>query len=116
MVMKLSFSGLGEGLMVRPRGLMVTVFIGDPELAMLEMMVTGARIPDTGELVMLRGVRQPSVFRLLIRSEVSRGSMSMSLSLSSPRASRMSPAAESASAPAIALKQVTLSDKIKFWE
>ena len=44
----------------------------------------------------------------LTRSEVSRGSMSMSLSLSSPRASRMSPAAESASAPAIALKQVTL--------
>ena len=66
MVMKLSFSGLGEGLMARPRGLMVTVFTGDPELAMLEIMVTGARIPDTGELVRLRGVRQPSEFRLLI--------------------------------------------------
>jgi len=118
-VMKLSFSGPGEGLMVSPRGVMVTVFIGEPEEeegAMLEMMVTGVRIPDTGELARLRGVRQPSELRLLIRSEVSRGSMSMLPMSVSPRASNMSPAAESASAPAVALKQVTLSDKIKFWE
>ena len=67
-VMKLSFSGPGEGLMVSPRGVMVTVFIGEPEEegAMLEMMVTGVRIPDTGELARLRGVRQPSELRLLI--------------------------------------------------
>ena len=70
-VMKLSFSGPGEGLMVSPRGVMVTVFIGEPEEeeeegAMLEMMVTGVRMPDTGELARLRGVRQPSELRLLI--------------------------------------------------
>ena len=67
--MKLSFSGPGEGLMVRPRGVMVTVFIGErPEEAgaMLEMMVTGVRIPDTGELPRARGARQPSELRLLI--------------------------------------------------
>jgi len=105
--------------MVRPRGVMVTVFIGErPEEAgaMLEMMVTGVRIPDTGELPRARGARQPSELRLLIRSEVSRGSMSMLLMSVSPRASNMCPAPESGSAPAVALKQVTLSDKIKFWE
>lgn len=94
-------------------GVMVSVFLGEEE-AMLEMMVTGVLMFATGELARLRGVRHPSELRLFIRSEVSRCSMSMSLSLSSPRAERMSPAPESA--PPIALKQVTLADKIKFWE
>ena len=68
-VIKLSFSE-DEGLMVRLEdrrllGVMVTVFLGEEE-AMLEIMVTGVLMFATGELARLRGVRQPSEFRLLI--------------------------------------------------
>ena len=73
-VIKLSFSEPPgedeEGLMVRLEdrrllGVMVTVFLGEEE-AMLEIMVTGVLMFATGELARLRGVRQPSEFRLLI--------------------------------------------------
>ena len=68
-VIKLSFSE-DEGLIVRLEdrrllGVMVTVFLGEEE-AMLEIMVTGVLMFATGELARLRGVRQPSEFRLLI--------------------------------------------------
>jgi hypothetical protein len=125
-VMKLSFSGPGEGLMVRLEDrrvflgeefmfIMETDFLGEED--MLEMMVTGVRMFATGELIRLRGVSEVREVRLLIRSEVSRGSMSMSLSLSSPRASSMwAPESARESAPPIALKQVTLANKVELRE
>ena len=74
-VMKLSFSGPGEGLMVRLEDrrvflgeefmfIMETDFLGEED--MLEMIVTGVRMFATGELIRLRGVSEVREVRLLI--------------------------------------------------
>lgn len=116
--MKLSFS-FGVGLIVvKPklevRGEMVTGLL---EL-MLERMVTGLRMLEMFmglvTIVTVLPESDVKVFRF-IKSEGSKGSMSMSSRASSPRLSNMFVTVESASAPTIALKQVTLANQIKFW-
>jgi len=117
-VMKLSFS-FGDGLMVvRPMLLVLGEAVTGLMELMLERMVTGLRMLEMFmglvTIVTVLPESDVKVFRF-IKSEGSKGSMSMSSSTSSPRLSNMFVPVELASAPTIALKQVTLANQIKFW-
>lgn len=116
--MKLSFS-FGDGLMVvRPMLVVLGEIVTGLMELMLERMVTGLRMLEMFmglvTIVTVLPESDVSVFRF-IKSEGSKGSMSMSSSTSSPRLSNMFVPVELASAPTIALKQVTLANQIKFW-